>query len=74
MPKRRGHGEGTIYRRQDGRWCAQLTVGYDPATGNPKRRTVYGRTRLEVAEKLARLLAEKQQGLLGNPTKETLEQ
>lgn len=74
MPKRRGHGEGTIYRRQDGRWCAQVTVGYDPATGNPKRRTVYGRTRLEVAEKLARLLAEKQQGLLGNPTKETLEQ
>ncbi len=23
--KRRGHGEGTIYHRQDGRWVASIT-------------------------------------------------
>ena len=23
---RRGHHEGTVYKRADGRWCAQLTL------------------------------------------------
>lgn len=73
MPKRRGHGEGTIYKRSDGRWCAQVTVGYD-AQGRPKRRTVYGKTRQEVSEKLASLLAAQREGLLGDPARETVEQ
>ena len=47
-------------------------MGYDPETGRPKRRTVYGRTRQEVAEKKARLIADAKQGLLADPTKETL--
>ncbi|MBT9260206.1 MAG: hypothetical protein KM310_10745 [Clostridiales bacterium] len=74
MARKRGHGEGTIYRRPDGRWCAQVTVGYDPETGRPKRRTVYGRTRQEVAEKMARVMAEAQQGFLADPSRETLAQ
>lgn len=72
MPKKRGHGEGTIFRRPDGRWCAQVTVGINPETGRPKRRTVYGRTRQEAADKLARLLADAQQGLLVEPARETV--
>lgn len=72
MARKRGHGEGTIYRHPSGRWCAQVTVGYDPETGRPKRRTVYGRTRQEAAEKLARIMADAQQGLLADPARETL--
>jgi hypothetical protein len=25
---RRGNNEGSIYQRKDGRWCAQVTIGY----------------------------------------------
>ena len=47
---RRGTGEGTIYRRPNGRWCAQRYVTL--ASGARKRRTFYGETRAEVATKL----------------------
>lgn len=50
--KKRGHGEGTIYQRPDGRWAAQITIGIDPATGKSKRKTYYGKTRKQVQEKL----------------------
>lgn len=39
--KRRGNGEGSIYRRSDGKWCATLAVGYDQ-NGKRKRRYLYG--------------------------------
>ena len=29
---RRGNGEGTIYKRKDGKWTAQITVGVDEIT------------------------------------------
>ncbi|HEV2457471.1 MAG TPA: tyrosine-type recombinase/integrase [Ktedonobacterales bacterium] len=44
--KRRGNGEGTIYKRTDGRWAAQVTL----ADGT--RKTVYAKTRLEVQREL----------------------
>ena len=46
MPKRRANHEGTIYKRQDGRWVASLTLP------GGKRKSFYGRTRQEVAQKL----------------------
>jgi hypothetical protein len=36
MAKKRGNGEGTIYQRQDGTWCTQITVYVD---GKRKRPT-----------------------------------
>jgi len=71
---RQGNGEGTIYHRADGRWEAKVTVGYDPGTGKPKRQCVYGRTRSEVAEKLARILDEIHQGIYTQPEKITMGQ
>lgn len=54
--KRRGKGEGTIYQRgQDKLWVGQAVVGYNPLTGKPKRKTVYGKTRSEVVQKLAKI-------------------
>jgi integrase len=47
MTKKRGNGEGSIYKRQDGRWAAKYTLT------NGKRKEVYGKTRKEVARKLA---------------------
>jgi hypothetical protein len=54
MAKKRGNGEGTIYRRPDGRWCTQITVYVN---GKRKRPTLYGKTRKEVADKLAKVTA-----------------
>jgi integrase len=51
----RGDGEGTIYKRKNGRWCGQVTVGTDPKTGNPIRKTFYGDKRKEVARKMTEL-------------------
>jgi integrase len=44
MP-RRSNGEGSIYRRKDGRWAASYQL-------DGKRITLYGRNRAEVADKL----------------------
>ena len=56
---RRGNGEGTITRRKDGRWEAKYTA--HTAEG-PKRRALYGKTRKEAADKLARALADRASG------------
>ena len=48
---RRGPNEGSIYRREDGRWVAAVSVGYAP-NGRRRRRRVFGKTRGEVVETL----------------------
>lgn len=55
---RRGHGEGSIYKRKDGRWVASISV-----EGN-RRKYFYGDTRREVQEALKKALHEQQQGTL----------
>lgn len=50
MAKRRGHGEGSIHQRPDGRWCATIDLGM--VNGKRKRKYLYGETRREVVEKL----------------------
>lgn len=72
--KRRAKGEGTICQRKDGLWMAQATVGINPQTGKPKRRTVYARTQREVAEKLTKILHELQTGTYVEPSKVTTEE
>jgi integrase len=41
-----------VYRRDDGRWTGQVSLGVDPATGRRRRKTVYGATRAEVVAQL----------------------
>lgn len=53
--KKRGNNEGTIRKRTDGRWEAIYTTSYK-ADGKPIRRSVYGKTRKEVALHLGELL------------------
>jgi len=48
---RRGNGEGGIHQRKDGRWCGQVTIGYDEQ-GKQLRKTFYGSKREDVARKV----------------------
>ena len=59
---RRGHGEGSIYRRADGRWTAAVDLGW--SSGRRRRKVVYGATRREVAGKLATLIRAHREGQL----------
>ena len=54
MARKRGNGEGGISRRKDGRWEARY---YADTPDGRKRKTLYGKTRKEVAEKLAKAVA-----------------
>src|ERR671916_1486560 len=60
MVGRRGNGEGSIYRRKDGRWVGQYLV-YTPK--GAKYRYLYGKTRQVVAEKLTKAMAQRDSGL-----------
>jgi integrase len=61
MAKRRGNGEGSITRRKDGLYMARYWI---ETPKGPKRKTVYGKKREEVADKLARALAERADGIV----------
>jgi len=51
VTRRRGQGEGSIYRRQsDGLWVGVAELGWHE--GSRKRKNVYAKTRAEVARKL----------------------
>jgi integrase len=63
---RRGHGEGSISRRKDGRYQAAITLE------NHKRRYFYGKTRKEVQDKLNAALHEQKQGMLATGPQQTL--
>ena len=55
---RRGHGEGSIYY-QESRQCRAASLSLDAG----KRRVLYGKTRKEVAAKLAAAIRDVKQGL-----------
>ena len=48
---RRLNNEGSIYQRKDGQWTGAVTVGYDK-NGKVKRKVIYGKSRLDVANKI----------------------
>jgi len=57
---KRGNGEGSISRRKGGGWMGQYVI-YTSA--GRKRKTVYGKTRAEVATKLAKAISNRADGL-----------
>jgi len=71
---RRGRGEGSIYYREDLElWCSQISLGYD-AQGKRKRRTIYGKTKREVQEKLRKMQADVDAGVSVEPNRLTVAQ
>ena len=57
---KRGNGEGSIYRRKDGRWVGQYLVY---TAEGAKYRYLYGKTRQEVSKKLTKAMADRDGGL-----------
>ena len=48
----RGHNEGSIKERKDGRFEIRVTAGYDFKTGRSKRISYYANTKAEAVKKL----------------------
>lgn len=70
---KRGQGEGTISKREDGTWWARITIGKDK-DGKQKRKAFYGKTRKEVQEKLTAALNDVNNDMYIEPSKLTVEQ
>ena len=52
MPGRRARGEGSIRKRQDGRWEGRYTAGRDDETGKLIYKSVLAKTQTECKRKL----------------------
>lgn len=63
---RRGHNEGSIRRRADGRWEARVSLG------DGKRTSHFGKTRQEVAAKLAAAQRDRDLGVPAAPGRQTV--
>lgn len=71
---RAASGSGTIRQRSDGTWEARLTVGTDPGTGKPVRKSVYGKTQAEVRKKMTATQRAIDNGTYQAPDKTTVSQ
>ena len=60
MTRRRGNGDGSIYRRSDGRWAGNVQVGFKD--GRRAMKVVYGKTRSEVLGKVRVAIEASRQG------------
>lgn len=75
MAGRRGHGEGSVFRREtDGKWLGVLELGRDPRTGRRVRRTVTAATRREAVERLRQLRRDAEQGAIDADPRTTVAQ
>src|SRR5215208_3993468 len=69
VSKKRGNGEGSISRRKNGGWIGQYTVY---TAERRKRKTLYGKTRAEVSEKLTKAMADRDGGIIYDAGKLTV--
>ena len=66
-----GNNEGTIRKRKNGTWEGRYTIGYD-SHGKQKQKSIYGKTRTEVAKKLSEMTSAIQNGSYIAPRNLTL--
>ena len=72
MPSKRANNEGTIRQRPNGRWEARFTVGTNPGTGTPIRKSIYGDTQEEVRKALQKACTAVDEGIYTEPSKLTV--
>ena len=72
--KRGANGGGSIRQRADGTWEARITLGTNPGTGKPMRKSIYGKTQKEVRQKMQKALVEVDEGIYTEQSKITLKQ
>ena len=66
MARKRGNGEGSVYKRGDGQWVASISLE------KGGRKVYYGKTKKEVTDKLIKARREQQQGMLIATKKQTV--
>jgi integrase len=66
MAKKRGNNEGTVYKRRDGRWCAQVSL-------SGKRITKYAKTQRECHDWVREITNKIEHGMTFDATQLTLE-
>jgi integrase len=71
--KRRGRDEGSIYQRADGLWVASVSLGQD-AEGKRIRKTIYGKDKKVVKEKLLKIQQDHASGLAVKTDNTTVDQ
>ncbi len=69
---RRGHGEGSIYQRKDGRWVGELSLGYKD--GERERKQIYGKSQKEVRDKLLSARNDQKAGIAPTDERQTVAQ
>lgn len=69
MAKARAAGEGSLFRRKDGRWVGQLHIGWEG--GRRKYRYVHGRREAEVRERLTQMARGRDLGMLSSSGRQT---
>lgn len=69
---RAASGAGSIRQRPDGRWEARVTVGSNPGTGKPIRRSIYGDTQAAVRKEMTAVLRDVDRGTYQTPSKMTV--
>lgn len=69
---RAAQGAGSIRQRPDGTWEARITIGADPGTGKPIRRSVYAKTQAEVRKKMTAIQRAVDSGSYQEPDKTTV--
>lgn len=70
--RRGANGGGTLYHRADGRWEGRYTVGFDPGTGKPIRKSIYGKTQKEVRQRLTEITRQLDTNTYAEPDKRPL--
>ena len=71
---RAAQGAGSIRQRPDGRWEARITIGTNPGTGKPIRRSIYGSTQKEVLATMRNIQKSIDDGVYIEPNRMTLAQ
>lgn len=71
---RAAQGAGSIRQRPDGRWEARVTIGTNPGTGKPIRRSIYGSTQKAVRKEMTAILRELDNGTYQPPNKVTVKE
>lgn len=69
---RNAKGSGTVRQRDNGTWEARITVGIDPKTGAQKRKSISGKTKKEVMQKMRQIQVEVDRGTYTEPSKVTV--
>ncbi len=65
-----GQGQGTVFKRRDGYWCATISLGKE--NGRRKRRSFYGRTAEEVQQLLLSARADQAKGIVIDGEKQSV--